>query len=55
MLKELPDIVRRCCALFFVSGEETDDDVEALEVVEDVRCRDEASDEVVDSREVTSE
>jgi hypothetical protein len=55
MLKELPDIVRRCCALLFVSGEEMEDDVEALDVVEDVRCREEASDEVVDSREIASE
>jgi hypothetical protein len=53
MLKALPDIVRRCCVLF-VPGEETDDDVEALDVVDDVRCNEEASDEVVDNREFFS-
>lgn len=37
-----------------MSGEETDDDVDAFDVVEDVRCKDEASDEVVDSREHVS-
>jgi hypothetical protein len=52
-LKELPEIVRRCCVLL-VSGEETEDDVDACDVVEDVRCKEDASDEVVDSREFAS-
>jgi hypothetical protein len=37
-----------------VSGEETEDDVDAFDVVEDVRCKEEASDEVVDSRGLVS-
>ena len=36
--------------MFFVSGEETEGDVDAFDVVEHVRCKEEASDEVVDSR-----
>lgn len=49
-MKELPEIVLRCCGLRFASIEATDDaDVEALEAVDDVRYREDASEETVDS------
>lgn len=49
-VNELPDKVLRCWGLLFVSTEATDDaDVDAFEAVDDVRCREEASDETVDS------
>lgn len=47
-MNELPDSVLRCCGLFLVSAEATDEaDVDALDVVDDVRCREEASEEKV--------
>jgi hypothetical protein len=49
---ELPDTVLRCFALVLVSVEETDDaDVEPFDVVDEVRYKEEASEETFDNRD----
>ena len=47
---KLPDKVLRCCGLLFVSAEATEDaDVEVFDVVDDVRYKEEVSEEIVDN------
>jgi hypothetical protein len=44
-------MVLRCCGFLFVSIEDTDDaDVEVFDVVDEVRCKDDASEDTVDNR-----
>lgn len=53
-MKELPDTDLRCFVLRVSAEDMEDADVEALEVVDEVRCNEEASEEAVDKRDAFS-